>query len=142
MARALAKPKLGGPGVVRLAVDHLGHVTPHDGGCIALTPPERRFLEEGLEALTAREREVVYALLDAADRPNARSSNAGLADRLCVAEPTLRTHLMRINQKLGTASKSDLLRLVSLRLLQGYRRGELSPRSSDRPASPHADHER
>jgi len=100
-----------------------GAVAPtHTGDCaLRLTDAERAWLDRGLGALTAREREVVRALC-------LGGPNEVLADRLCVALPTLRTHLMRINQKLGSESKDDIVRFVAARLLEAYRRGELPPR--------------
>lgn len=131
MGRAVARPKQGIPFHRSVVLDR----TPEHGQAelagLALGPAERQYLDSTLEGLTEREREVVYALLDAPDRPGADSSNASVADRLCVALPTLRTHLMRINQKLGTSSKSDLVRLVACRLLEGYRRGALEPNGQE-----------
>lgn len=95
----------------------------HPGSCaLALTDAEEAILDRRLDALTAREREVVRALC-------AGGPNETLADRLCVALPTLRTHLMRINQKLGSESKDDIVRLVAACLLEAYRRGELPPQN-------------
>ncbi|MFG0274344.1 MAG: helix-turn-helix transcriptional regulator [Phycisphaerales bacterium] len=95
----------------------------HPVSCaLTLTPDEEAVLERRLDALTAREREVVRALC-------AGGPNEALADRLCVALPTLRTHLMRVNQKLGSESKDDIVRLVAACLLDAYRRGELPPRN-------------
>jgi DNA-binding CsgD family transcriptional regulator len=94
----------------------------HPGACaLALTDAEEAIIDRRLDDLTAREREVVRALC-------AGGPNEALADRLCVALPTLRTHLMRINQKLGSESKDDIVRLVASCLLDAYRRGELPPR--------------
>ena len=45
--------------------------------------------------------------------------------RLGIALPTLRTHLMRLNQKLRTGSKSDVVRHVASLLLEGYRTGRI-----------------
>lgn len=87
-----------------------------------LSDVERQHLLAELTALTPREREVACAVC-------AGGANEVVADRLCIALPTLRTHLMRINQKLGTTRKSDLVGLVSSRLLDGYRRGKI-PRQS------------
>jgi DNA-binding CsgD family transcriptional regulator len=93
----------------------------HAGDCaLRLSEAEHDWLARRLDALTAREREVVRALC-------LGGSNEVLADRLCVALPTLRTHLMRINQKLGSESKDDIVRFVAARLLDAYRRGELPP---------------
>src|SRR5690606_34047509 len=79
---------------------------------LRLTPDERRTLGEGLDSLTEREREVALAICDG-------GSNEAVAERLFIALPTLRTHLMRINQKLGTRSKGDVVRLMVGRLLDG-----------------------
>lgn len=83
-----------------------------------LTPEETAFLERSLPELTARERDVVRALC-------LGGGNEALADRLCVALPTLRTHLMRINQKLGSSGKDDIVRYVAARLLDAHRSGAL-----------------
>ncbi len=96
-----------------------------DGWELDLTPQEKEHLLIALTRLTPREREVACAIC-------LGGANEAVADRLCIALPTLRTHLMRINQKLGTTSKSDLVRFVSASLLEGYRRGEIS---APRPAS-------
>jgi len=102
---------------------HNGHAAPppptpaaSDSWTLELTDSERRFLEGPLNGLTAREREVVFEIC-------AGGTNETMADRLCVALPTVRTHLMRLNQKLGTTSKGDVVRFVAARLLEGYRRG-------------------
>jgi len=87
---------------------------------LCLTEPARQRLHVALDRLTPRELEVVFAICDG-------GSNELIADRLCIALPTLRTHLMRIHQKLGSASKSDIVRCVSARLLRDYRRGLIEP---------------
>ena len=89
-----------------------------------LSPAERSFLERSLAGLTRREREVVFALCSG-------GTNEGMAARLCIALPTLRTHLMRLNQKLGTASKGDVIRLVAAELLSGYRTRQILPGAPD-----------
>lgn len=89
-----------------------------DGWTLELTESERRYLESSLSGLTTREREVVFEIC-------AGGTNETMADRLCVALPTVRTHLMRLNQKLGTTSKGDVVRFVAARLLEGYRRGSI-----------------
>ncbi len=83
---------------------------------LALTHAERRFLESDLAHLTERERQVVFALCEG-------GSNEAIAERLYVALPTLRTHLMRIHQKLGVRSKADVVRVVTGRVLAAYRSG-------------------
>lgn len=87
---------------------------------LRLTPEERRALSEELDALTDREREVALAICDG-------GSNEAIAERLFIALPTLRTHLMRINQKVGTKSKGDVVRLMVGRLLDAYRTGRIAP---------------
>lgn len=82
-----------------------------------LTEGERRFLAEDLADLTEREREVVFAVCEG-------GQNHTVAERLFIALPTLRTHLMRINQKLGARSKGDVVRFVAGRLLVRYRSGK------------------
>lgn len=87
---------------------------------LELSEIERIFLERSLTELTPREREVVFELCTG-------GTNEMLAERLCIALPTLRTHLMRLNQKLGTTSKGDVIRLVAAELIMGYRAGEIAP---------------
>lgn len=89
-----------------------------EGASLELTPPEQQYLSRALTDLTAREREVLFAICGG-------GTNEILADRLCIALPTLRTHLMRLNQKLGSTSKGDVVRFVSSRLLEGYRTGRI-----------------
>jgi len=93
-----------------------GGADAYDGWRLELTPGEWRHLDRTLACLTEREREVACAVC-------AGGANEVVADRLCIALPTLRTHLMRIYQKLGANSKSDLIRHVTAHLLDGYRRG-------------------
>lgn len=88
------------------------------GRRFGLRVDERQHLAGKLDRLTPREREVAYAVFLGGD-------NEALASRLCIAMPTLRTHLMRINQKLGTSSKSDIVQFVALSLLDGYRTGAI-----------------
>lgn len=83
-----------------------------------LTEEESTYLRQSLLPLTPREREVVIAIC-------AGGTNEVMADRLCIALPTLRTHLMRLNQKLGTRSKGDVVRFVASSVLDGYRSGAL-----------------
>lgn len=87
-------------------------------GAIRLTPSERLFLDSALVDMTQRERDVIYALC-------AGGTNEVMAHRLGIALPTLRTHLMRLNQKLRTGSKSDVVRHVASLLLEGYRTGTI-----------------
>ena len=97
------------------------------GACtMRLTPEESAFLDLCLSELTTRERDVVRALC-------LGGGNEALADRLCVALPTLRTHLMRINQKLGSTGKDDIVRYVASRLLDAHRSGTLASGRADRP---------
>ena len=79
---------------------------------------ERATLEAEFSDLTNREREVLFALCDG-------GSNEDIAARLCIALPTLRTHLMRLHQKLGTSGKSELVGLAWHRLVEAYRSGQL-----------------
>lgn len=96
---------------------------------LQLTTGEVDYLRTSLTPLTSREREVVLAIC-------AGGTNEGIAERLCIALPTLRTHLMRLNQKLGTTSKGDVVRFVAAGLIQGYRKGMLrgSPSGESEPA--------
>lgn len=88
-----------------------------EGG--ALRPQERALLAQALKGLTPRERDVVEAVW-------AGGTNDMVAERMCVAPPTLRTHLMRIHRKLGTRDKGEIIRFVAQRLLEGYRSGALA----------------
>ncbi len=89
-----------------------------DAARLSLLPEEAKFLDAGLSHITTREREVVLAIC-------AGGTNDAVASRLCIALPTLRTHLMRLNQKLGTTSKGDVVRYAATILIEGYRRGSL-----------------
>jgi DNA-binding CsgD family transcriptional regulator len=113
----------------RPATSRRGSSSRDAGECwsLRLTPDERRTLSEELDALTDREREVALAICDG-------GSNEVVAERLYIALPTLRTHLMRINQKLGTRSKGDVVRLMVGRLLDGYRSGRVA--NGARPGGP------
>ena len=91
-----------------------------EGCSLLLTQAEQAFLEARFHDLTRREREVIFALCTG-------GTNEGMAERLCIALPTLRTHLMRLNQKLGTSSKGDVVRLVAMRLLDAYRMRRIEP---------------
>ena len=93
------------------------------GRRLGLRIEERKQLSKRLDRLTPREREVAYAVFLGGD-------NEALANRLCIAMPTLRTHLMRINQKLGTTSKSDIVHYVAMSLLDAYRNGTITASST------------
>jgi len=87
------------------------------------TPPEfrldeheRRIALDAIPELSVREREVLFAICEG-------GRNAEIAKRLHIAPPTLRTHLTRLNHKLGTQSKADLVRLVARAVLAAYRAG-------------------
>ena len=54
--------------------------------------------------LTARERRIVGCVVE----QSGGTSNAALADRLCIAEHTLRNHLSTIYQKLGVRNRLEL----------------------------------
>ncbi len=104
------------PGSARVSIPSsiVGAEPRADSWTLKLTYAERHFLQGALNGLTPREREVVYEICSG-------GTNDAISDRLCVALPTLRTHLMRLNQKLGTTSKGDVVRFVACRLLWGYR---------------------
>ena len=74
---------------------------------IELSSPKREAARDGnapnLEALTAREREVVRQVVLAPGADNQR-----LADELEMAEHTLRNHLSRIYDKLGVPNRVEL----------------------------------
>jgi DNA-binding CsgD family transcriptional regulator len=93
---------------------------PADPAVLLVQQHERRYLAESVRELTDRERDVLFEIC-------AGGKNEDIAKRLGVALPTLRTHLMRLNRKLGTESKSDLVRFVAARLLHGYRCGFVRP---------------
>jgi DNA-binding CsgD family transcriptional regulator len=108
-------------GAATPAFSPAGAARPHTPApSIRLSEHERSYLERGFTGLTRREREVVFELCSG-------GTNDGVAQRLGIALPTLRTHLMRLNQKLGTASKGDVLRLVTSELLRGYRTRQIAP---------------
>lgn len=88
------------------------------GSALVESDAERHALEAEFSDLTNREREVLFALCDG-------GSNEAVAERLCIALPTLRTHLMRLHQKLGTSGKSELVGLAWRRLVEAYRGGRL-----------------
>ncbi len=98
---------------------------------LRLLDSECRRLEADLSGLTDREREVVFAIC-------AGGPNEAVAERLYIALPTLRTHLMRINQKLGTRSKADVVRFVVGRLLEAYRVAGPLPAAPTTPTEPAA----
>jgi len=85
---------------------------------LRVTDEEGAALRAALGVLTPRELEVVLAICEG-------GSNESIADRLCVALPTLRTHLMRIHQKIGSRGKSDIVRVAANVLLEAYRSGDL-----------------
>jgi DNA-binding CsgD family transcriptional regulator len=109
--------------------DGLSRREPAIGECrMALTETERAWLEGALSALTARERDVAFAVCEGGDHEQVAAS-------LCIAVPTLRTHLMRIHQKLGAESKVDVVRYISARLLEFYRErdGSLAEAAASKP---------
>jgi len=124
MSRAIRRQSNSGVGPkapVQIEVVEKQQASPDEGGwTLRLTEGELRHLRQALTQLTPREREVACAA-------SSGGANEQIADRLCIALPTLRTHLMRINQKLGTTSKSDLIGYVLASLLDGYRRGLIEP---------------
>lgn len=85
---------------------------------LRLTKEESAYLSGYLKDLTDRERQVVLTVC-------AEGTNEEAARRLDVTLATLRTHLMKVNQKLGTSSKTDVVRFAAARVLEGYRTGEL-----------------
>lgn len=87
---------------------------------LCLNQREIEFLGTALRGLTEREREVVITICGG-------GTNEELAERMCIAVPTVRTHLMRLNQKFGTTSKGDVIRYVMAALLCGYRSGAITP---------------
>lgn len=92
-----------------------GGLSPADlAAGMTLTDEERRLVDGVLPDITNREREVLFEIV-------AGGTNERVAERMGVKLPTLRTHLMRLNQKLGSTSKSDLVRLVTQTIVLEYR---------------------
>ena len=89
---------------------------------LVVSPAERRFLDRKLDGITARELDVLIALCGG-------GTNDIIASELSIAPATLRSHIVRLSQKLDVAGKSDLVRTVVGVLLDGYRTGAL-PRTS------------
>ena len=94
-------------------------VLPMECGSLRLGPSERSLLRRELTGLSEREFEVLVELC-------AGGRNDQVAKRLCIALPTLRTHLSRLNEKLGTLSKSELIAHAAAQVLRGYRSGVLA----------------
>lgn len=106
-------------------------LSPEDAGAaecatLQLLDHEVDYLSRSMKALTSRECEVVFSICRG-------GTNEWMADALRIALPTLRTHLMRLNQKLGTTSKGDVVRFVAKALLEGYRSGEIEPAADPVP---------
>jgi DNA-binding CsgD family transcriptional regulator len=87
-------------------------------GSLTLNTFETSYLRAALADISAREFEVLVELC-------AGGRNEDVARRLFIALPTLRTHLSRLNEKLGTLSKSELIGHVGAMLVEGYRAGQL-----------------
>lgn len=87
-------------------------------GCLTLNQTEAAYLRSNLSCVSDREFEVLVELC-------AGGRNEEVAKRLFIALPTLRTHLSRLNDKLGTLSKSELIGHVGAMLVDGYRTGLL-----------------
>ena len=83
---------------------------------------EREYLQRRFTSVTSRELEVLFAICEG-------GTNDQVAQRLFIALPTLRTHVMRLNRKLSALSKTDALRIVTQSLLDGYRNGVLQATS-------------
>jgi DNA-binding CsgD family transcriptional regulator len=90
-----------------------------DSGVLLLDERERKHVRAVLPRVSEREFEVLIELCGG-------GRNDQVAKRLCIALPTLRTHLSRLNEKLGTLSKSELVAHVAAQVLRGYRDGLLS----------------
>lgn len=102
-----------------------GLSVPEMAAWLPLSEGERAVVDAALPQLTRREREVLYEICSG-------GTNEAVSERIGVKLPTLRTHLMRLNQKLGSTSKSDLVRLVAQVLLVGYR-GAVSAQRAGMP---------
>lgn len=96
-------------------------------GSLRLGADELEHLRETLPDLSVREFEVLIELCGG-------GRNDQVAKRLCIALPTLRTHLSRLNDKLGTLSKSELVAHVAAQVLRGYREGSLASAAGGGPA--------
>ena len=95
--------------------EHASPLTPSElAAGMRLSEKERELVDAVLPEITNREREVLYEIVKG-------GTNEAVADRMGVKLPTLRTHLMRLNQKLGSTSKSDLVRLVTQAIVLEYR---------------------
>lgn len=105
---------------IRLArpIEVRGGAGDDGAGRLRLSLEEEAYLRRFLGGLTDREREVVVTVC-------AEGTNEGAAKKLEVTLATLRTHLMKVNQKLGTSSKTDVVRFAADRVIRGYRDGDL-----------------
>jgi DNA-binding CsgD family transcriptional regulator len=95
---------------------------------LTLNENERRVVLAALPELSQREREVFFAICEG-------GRNQDIAKRLHIASPTLRTHLTRLNHKLDTTSKADLIRLAAAVLLGRYRAAHAAERLAQDPHS-------
>lgn len=89
---------------------------------LVVSATERAFLARRLDGITSRELDVLIALCGG-------GTNDQIASQLSIASATLRSHIVRMSQKLDAAGKSDLVRTVVGVLLDGYRSGAL-PRTA------------
>lgn len=89
---------------------------------LVVSSTEQRYLARKLSSVTPRELEVLLALCGG-------GTNDKIASQLSITPATLRTHIVRLSQKLDVAGKSELVRTVVGVLLDGYRTGAL-PRST------------
>ncbi len=62
--------------------------------------------QEGIDALSNREREVFLRIIQGA-------SGQAMAESLCISLKTVETHRLHINRKLGTRGAADLIRLAA-----------------------------
>jgi FixJ family two-component response regulator len=92
---------------------------------------ERAELERRLDALTAREREVLDLVVTG-------MLNKQIAERLGVAEKTIKVHRGRVMQKMAAASVADLVRMLhklgreTSRMLAVARPWDQRPMADDR----------
>jgi FixJ family two-component response regulator len=95
---------------------------------------ERAELEHRLDALTAREREVLDFVVTG-------MLNKQIAERLGVAEKTIKVHRGRVMQKMAAASVADLVRMLhklgreTSRMLVVARPWDQGPIANDRRVS-------
>ena len=103
------------------------------GSCAGLCDAERFLRLEldkpasQIEQLSAREREIAEAF-------SSGESYQQIAERLCIAPSTVRTHLTAVYRKLGVSSKLELHKRLETEIHQSEARGNLAPPLPDKPS--------